>query len=370
MREPQSDRNSWMSRASILASNLQTNAIVGHWMAPLSSRKTVARLFKADDLFIQATDEAGKQLARVLISEAKVSSRVGSIPRRVTFTDGSMFETGDNDAVDELFKTHRRSGAGFVHSLERFHPRLIIVIALVVAFGFALYRYALPIMVEVAVLATPEVVPELMSKAAFESLDQLIFEESELPPDKRSEIVRGFASLATLSPRGASGYKLHFRGGGAIGPNAFALPDGTVVLTDELIALAPDDLDMVMGVLAHEIGHVHHEHSLRRLYRAAGVTGLILLIGGDIGAGAEDLLIQGSALLTLSYSRSHESEADRYSVELMAEAGRDPTAIARFFELLIEKFGDQGDMDFLSTHPATAARIGAARRYAEELTAD
>ena len=353
-----------------MASSGQSTAIVGQWMAPFSSRKTAARLNKADDLFIKACDESGKELSRVLIGEAVVSSRVGSIPRRVTFSDGSVFETSDNDAIDALFKTHSGTGAGFVHSLERFHPRLIVVVALVVALGFALYRYALPIMVEVAVLVTPEVVPELMSKAAFESLDQLIFEESELAPDKRSEIVRGFASLATLSPRGASGYKLHFRGGGAIGPNAFALPDGTVVLTDELIELAPDDLDMILGVLAHEIGHVHHEHSLRRLYRAAGVAGLILLVGGDIGAGTEDLLIQGSAMLTLSYSRSHESEADRYSVELMAAAGRDPTAIARFFELLIKEFGDQGDMDFLSTHPATAARVAAARRYAQELAAD
>ena len=153
-----------------------------------------------------------------------------------------------------------------------------------------------------------------------------------------------------------------------IGPNAFALPDGTVILTDELIELAPDDPDMVMGVLAHEISHVHLEHSLRRLYRAAGVAGLILLIGGDIGAGAEDLLVQGSALLALSYSRSHESEADRYSVELMSKVGRDPAAIARFFDLLVEKFGDQGDMGFLSTHPATAARIATARRYAKEFT--
>lgn len=350
-----------------MASEQQRPAIDGRWLAPHSSRKTVARLIKADDLFVRAVDEQGRELARVLIGEADLSDRIGSIPRRVTFPDGSMFETSDNDAVDLLFRSHRSSGGGFIPWLERFHPRLIVVLALAVALGFALYRYALPIMVEVAVVVTPDVVPELMSKATMESLDQLVFEESKLKPDKRSEIIRGFAGLATLSPRGAAGYKLLFRGGGAIGPNAFALPDGTLVLTDELVALAPDDVDMILGVLAHEIGHVHHDHSLRRLYRAAGVAGLILLIGGDIGAGAEDLLIQGSALLTLSYSRAHESEADRYSVELMARAGRDPTAIARFFELLMEEFGDQGDMDFLSTHPATAARIAAARRYAEEI---
>ncbi len=320
-----------------------------------------------DDLFLLVSDEAGKELARILPGEASVSDRIGSIPRRISFTGGGMFETGDNDAIDRLLSDHFSHRAGFVHRLERFHPRLIVVVALVFALGFSLYRYALPILVEVAVVVTPDVFPELMSQAALTSLDKTVFEKSELNPTKRSEIIRGFTELAAKTPRGVSGYTLEFRGGGAIGPNAFALPDGTVILTDELIDLAPDDLDMIFGVLAHELGHVHHEHSLRRLYRAAGVAGLILLIGGDIGAGAEDLLIQGSALLTLSYSRSHETEADRYSVELMAEAGRDPEAIARFFELLVKEFGDGGDMDFLSTHPATAARIAEARRYAREI---
>ncbi|GAB1582648.1 hypothetical protein PPNSA23_25910 [Phyllobacterium phragmitis] len=110
-----------------------------------------------------------------------------------------------------------------------------------------------------------------------------------------------------------------------MGPNAFALPDGTIIVTDALTDLAPGD-DMVLGVLAHEIGHVVHEHTLRRLYRAAGVSALIMLIGGDIGSGLEDVLTRGSALITLSYSL--EQEADRYSIDLMARAGRDPAAIA------------------------------------------
>lgn len=342
----------------------QTASVDGAWFATSSSKRHQARLVREHDLLLIVKDTDGSELVRVPIGEATISDRVGSIPRRITFPDGSVFETTRNDSVDRMFASHRKAGAGFVHWLERFDSKLLVVVALVVALGFSLYRYALPILVEVAVVVTPDVVPDLMSKAALRSLDEVVFEKSELDPTLRSQIVKGFAELATKSPRGAAGHTLEFRGGGTIGPNAFALPDGTVVLTDELVALAPEDLDMILAVLAHEIGHVHHDHSLRRLYRAAGVTGLILLIGGDIGAGAEDLLIQASALLTLSYSLSHETEADRFSVELMSKAGRDPAAIARFFELLMKKFGDHGDMDFLSTHPATVARIAEARRHA------
>ena len=97
------------------------------------------------------------------------------------------------------------------------------------------------------------------------------------------------------------------------------------------------------------------------------VTGLILLIGGDVGSGVEDILIQGSALVSLSYTRDAEAEADRFSVELMHRTGHDPFAIARFLELIRDKLGDTSENDFLSTHPATPARIEETKRYAEEL---
>ena len=121
---------------------------------------------------------------------------------------------------------------------------------------------------------------------------------------------------------------------------------------------------MILGVLAHEIGHVEENHSLRQLYRAAGVAGLAMLIAGDLGSATEDILVQGSALLTLSYSRDFERSADAFSVDLMRKAGHDPKAIAAFFELLVEKFG-KADLGILSTHPATPERIETVKRLAE-----
>ena len=50
-------------------------------------------------------------------------------------------------------------------------------------------------------------------------------------------------------------YQLEFRHGGYIDANAFALPSGIIVMTDELVELAKSD-DELISVLAHEIGHV------------------------------------------------------------------------------------------------------------------
>ncbi|MDR7224029.1 M48 family metallopeptidase [Aminobacter aminovorans] len=350
----------------------EPTAVSGLWRKAGEARAVEARLTIAIEGATTVTDMAGVQLVASPFSAVTISDRVGSIARHLTFPGGGVFETTDNDGVDALIAPYAGKRSGLIHQLERFHPRLLVFVAATVVLCAALYRYAVPVLVEVAVAVTPPSVTTLMSKSALASLDQAIFEPSKLNAERQKLLSEGFAGLVALTPRAEAGhpaYSLNFRAGGAIGPNAFALPDGTVVLTDELVELAGKDDEMILGVLGHEIGHVDHEHSLRQLYRAAGVTALIMLIGGDIGSGTEDLVIQGSALMALSYSRGAESEADRFSVDLMHKAGRDPTAIARFFELLRDKYGDKDDTDFLSTHPATQERIAETLRYAREVGA-
>ncbi len=338
----------------------------GDWHPRGSSRSVETRLVERDGQ-VRAIAEDGAELAAAVFSRLDITARVGSIPRRIEFPDGSLFETTDNDAVDHLLLANGRKRAGFVHGLERFHPRLLVFVVAVFLLSGLVYRFALPVLVEVAVAVTPPVVPKLMSVSTLETLDRTMLDETKLDEAKRRVISDGFARIAAKSARGASAYTLNFRTGGAIGPNAFALPDGTLIITDELIELADGDTEMLIGVLAHEIGHVELEHSLRQIYRAAGMAGLIMLIAGDVGDSVEDLLVQGGGLVALSYSREAEAAADRHSVELMQDAGYDPTAIARFFEVIEKKLGDTSDTNILSTHPGTPERKKAIREYEAEL---
>ncbi|MEJ6783323.1 M48 family metallopeptidase [Aminobacter sp. Piv2-1] len=343
--------------------------VAGQWRKAGEARAADARLAIGADGMATVADPDGAALASGAIRALKVSDRVGSIPRQVTYPDGGVFETGDNDGIDRLVAPHSPGSAGFIHKLERFRPRLVLFVLATIVLGSAVYRYAMPLLVEAAISVTPPVVTTLMSKSALASLDRAIFEPSQLSAERRKSLSDGFAELVAQTdetPPERAAYALTFRTGGPIGPNAFALPDGTVVLTDELVELAGNDDEMILGVLGHEIGHVDHKHSLRQLYRAAGVTALIMLIGGDIGSSTEDIMVQGAALLSLSYSRDAETDADRFSVALMRKAGKDPAAIARFFELLRDKLGDRADAGFLSTHPATPERIAETRRYASE----
>lgn len=358
--------NTWIWKASILASDHGLIAR-GEWHKANSSRAVEAEL-REEEGRVSALAE-GQVLAYAVLARVEFSARVGSIPRRVTFPDGSVFETRDNDAVDAYLRSRQGARSGFVHRMEAFHPRLIVFTIAVIMLAMSIYRFALPALVEVAVLVTPPFVPEMIGSGTLASLDRTVLKPSELPEAQRQKISEGFSKLAARSKGGEGAYKLNFRGGGAIGPNAFALPDGNLILTDDLVKLSGGDEEMVLGVLGHEIAHVEGEHSLRQLYRAAGVAGLVMLIAGDVGSGIEDILTQGGALLALSYSRSAEAEADRRSVELMHAAGYDPAALARFFAILEDKLGDHNKTSMLSSHPGTPERQQEIRAYAAEVKA-
>lgn len=312
-------------------------------------------------------EDEGRRLAWGIRADIEVSQRVGSIPRRIVFGNESVFETRDNDAIDAYLRGRGEGRSGLIHALEIVRPRLIAFALAIVVLATAIYHYALPALVEVAVVVTPPIVPQMMSAGTLKTLDKVTFGPSKLPEAQQAEIRNDFARLAANAEGGAGRYHLNFRDGGLIGPNAFALPDGNLVLTDQLVELAGGDREMVMAVLGHEIGHVEYKHSLRQLYRAAGVAGLVLLIGGDVGSGVQDLLTQGGGLLALSYSRQAEAQADRRSVELMQAAGMDPAALSRFFDTLETKLDDHGSTSMLATHPGTPERKQAILDYAREL---
>ncbi|MFB9950229.1 M48 family metallopeptidase [Rhizobium puerariae] len=337
----------------------------GEWHPANSSRAIPATLKEENGRLVAESE--GAVLAAAVLERIDISPRVGSIPRRLTFPDGSVLETRENDRIDAYLRGRRGSRGGLVHRLEEFHPRLIAMTIAVILLAATIYRFAVPALVEVAVLVTPPFVPQMIGAGTLASLDRTVFEPSDLPEEEQKAISEGFAKLAARSKGGEGGYKLNFRDGGMIGPNAFALPDGSLVLTDDLVKLADGDREMILGVLGHEIAHVEGEHSLRQLYRAAGVAALVMLIAGDVGSGVEDILTQGGALLALSYSRSAEAEADRRSVELMQAAGYDPAALARFFSVLEEKLGDHGDASIFASHPGTPQRQQDIREYANEL---
>lgn len=150
-------------------------------------------------------------------------------------------------------------------------------------------------------------------------------------------------------------------------PNAFALPGGHVLITDELIAImeTPEEL---AGVIAHEIAHVERRHVMAAIIRQFGIAIAVdAVVSGGSGAGRE-LIMAGVDLTTFGHTRAAEEEADALAVDYLAEAGVDPEGLAVFFDVIGALFDDDDDADvedFLrnlaKTHPDTDQRAADAR---------
>jgi len=328
-----------------------------------TSKAISAELSRSGDTYWLKADGHGAAFA-VEISE--VSDRLGNIPRKITFSDKSVFETDHNDAVDEMLGVEKGFFAGLFKA-ENSLKAIVFSVVAVAVLVVGIYRYGLPLAAAGAAWATPDVAVEAVNSGTLATVDRALFGESQLEEKRRAEIQLIFDELVKISGNKQDDFDLQFRDGGRLGANAIALPGGTVVMTDQLVALAETE-DEIAGVLAHEIGHVVHRHSLKQIYRVMGIAFMASVVGGDSGQVVEELIGQASLLQTMSYSRGFEAEADSFSVKLMIEAGRDPVAFVTLLERIMEDAGIESERsNWLSTHPGNAERREAVEAEVQQL---
>ncbi|MEC8178976.1 MAG: M48 family metalloprotease, partial [Pseudomonadota bacterium] len=166
--------------------------------------------------------------------------------------------------------------------------------------------------------------------------------------------------------------------------NAFATTGGYVYTTRQLVTLMNNEAELA-GVMGHEVGHVAARHAQRRqqtqqqntLLGAAGaILSGILLGDSQLGSTLGRAALQGSQLLTLSFSRSQEEQADQLGVRYLSQAGYDPLAMSTVLESLARQSAldaqlqgrDNANLpEWASTHPDPASRVREAAAMAAGL---
>ena len=144
--------------------------------------------------------------------------------------------------------------------------------------------------------------------------------------------------------------------------NAFAVPGGRVVVFTGLLKKfkRPEQL---AALLAHEAAHVENRHSLQQLIRSLAAYGIMAVMFGDISGLTAVLAQNADNLISLSYSRQHEAEADAFAVTQLARQGINPMGAVWLMEALPTK----GDVipTLLRSHPHNAERVSAMRTMAK-----
>ena len=269
---------------------------------------------------------------RIALSDIKVSERFSRATRNVQLADGSVLEIDDGKQLSRVLAAAGKPDARVTrwqHSWRMVIASLLISIVLMAA----AYIWLLPTAANQLARRVPTSWTEALDTMVIGQLKaQDSLQSTALTADEQARISARFDAVAASVPN-APKVKVYFFKMGAL-PNAFALPGGSIVFLDGLVKLAPDD-DALVGVFAHELGHVQHRHGLQILLRTAVISGVAAWYFGDFTTLANAAIVASQ----LKYSRDFETEADDTAIELMRTNQLDTKSLATLFR----RMRDHGD---------------------------
>ena len=146
--------------------------------------------------------------------------------------------------------------------------------------------------------------------------------------------------------------------------NAWCMPGGKIVVYSGILPITKNDAGLAT-VLGHEVSHALANHGQQRmsagLLQQLGGAGVAIATGGK-SAETQQLAMTAYGAATqygglLPFSRSHESEADKIGLTLMAIAGYNPEEAIVFWSRMSAASGGNAPPEFMSTHPSDATRI-------------
>jgi len=290
------------------------------------------------------------------LDEIKFSERLGNMPRSLYLPDGRVCESDANEAIDQALKNHQsHKGSRLIHTLES--KSIFIVPALLITVGvvFLFLKFILPYSAEKIAYSIPQKIATSIGAGTLETLDKLILAPSKLSKEKRQEITNDFKYMAEHL-HGLPPLTLEFRSAQKIGPNAFALPDGTIVMTDELVMISENNQEL-LSILAHEIGHIKHRHAIRMVLQNSALLVLVTTLTGDATSASTLVSTLPTVLIESSFSRQLESEADDYALEVMKKSDIEKHYFADIMGRLAQRTQEDETSEYFSSHPLTSSRI-------------
>ena len=329
------------------------------WHDGKTSRAYEAGLDFSETGFVRLTTD--NVSLRYAISDIRNTEPVGKLKPKIYFPDGSSCELSDLSAIRPYLPKSSR----FFEIIHRCESKFIyaagVAVLSVGVFSF-LILYAVPEMARQIANQLPPLVEKSLGGELLDTLDRLVFEESSLSEDRQANLSSKFLKAIEVMDTTAE-YQILFRSSPKMGANALALPSGIIIFTDEIVELAKSD-DALIGVLAHEVGHIEQHHSIRHVLQDSVVALLLVTITGDIssissiGAALPTLMVQ------LKFSREFEAEADDFAIRYLNKNNISTEPLLELLKSLDAEYGEEDSTgsNYFSSHPATIERIKILKR--------
>lgn len=220
---------------------------------------------------------------------------------------------------------------------------------------------------QVGLLATPALVFPASSHAAG------LIRDAEVEQTLRNYATPVFEK-AGLNPSSISIYIVNDEA-----LNAFVMGGSNIFVNTGLILQSPRP-EMVIGVLAHETGHISGGHLVRSvqaqeqaqiqavigaLLGAAAIAGGAGDAGAAIMSGGQNMALRGM----VSHTRANEQAADQTALNILDQLGISASGMLQTFEILRKqenlKVGSTSD-PYLRTHPLNTDRIMHVRNHIDQ----
>ena len=344
------------------------NAFKAHYFDGQSSRLHEVEVQRLDAHAIRVVGSGIDRSAEA--ASLRISPRLARITRTIEFSDGARILASDHPLLDQWFPQEDRLQR-MVDRLERPAHAVAASIGLCLVVGIATFVWGVPWMADRIARQVPPGIEERLGSEVLAQLDEYFgFAPSKISQARQDELSARFGMLRAGMPD-AGGYQLAFRDAPSIGPNALAIPGGTIVVTDQLTGLFDDDREFD-AVVAHELGHQQHRHALRQTLRSSFVLVIAALFTGDVSSASAVVVGVPTFLLQSHYSRGFEEEADAFAFTTLAAHDTSPAWFAAAMRKLddVHQGSDEEEgITYLSSHPSSFARIAAAEAEGETFIA-
>ena len=252
-----------------------------------------------------------------------------------------------------------------VWKLERTPSLILFSVVFILVLGFSVIKWGIPSAAKMIAFQLPENTLSRIGSQAEEYVNDYT-KPTKLSAERQEKIKSDYLKIVA----GDQPAHLKFRKGEDLGANALALPNNTIILTDELVEMAHSDQEII-GVLAHEQAHLLKRHSLQQAISSLGFSILYVAITGDSSDLVATLPI---AVVGAGYSREFERESDIYALHLMHDKNIETGHFANLLQRMSEEAGEDVSqdekssqfpsvLDALSSHPATAERVKTVRDF-------
>jgi Zn-dependent protease with chaperone function len=292
-------------------------------------------------------------------ASVRLEPALGRTARRLWLDDTAYLEL---EQLGSLAPLEARVPAGFrfVNAAERRLSAVLIAVPILLLLLWVIVKFGIPVAADsLATKLSPELLAAIDDQV-LKGLDTTYLDPSKLLPARQMEIVKGFRAHTASQP-GLPAYHIEFRKFDA-GPNAFALPGGAIIITDEMVEIAQSN-DELFAVLGHELGHVHHRHGMKLVLRKMGLFLLVSFFLGDVSPLFATAGALPAILVETGYSRHFESEADDFAVRFCIASRIGLKPMIALFRRLRERAGESALLAWLSTHPALEERLHALERH-------